>query len=237
MCSILYYKTTTINQKVLIVLRYTSDDNRSMQLNPENDRYWSSRGYQDDDDDGYEESSFDLEAFNKRREIENIDLKKRFDNLCLNFHGKKVFFRQVHDRSSPMYKNAKKFFKDVLKENDSVERYSSAEGYKGLTVDFKSFKDFFVDSIESAAVENIIDLGIKHDLLFLYFQDVYFSESYIVFWVDIYKQGYWQSSGLGMGSRWSFAHNSYESLRKVKPEVLYENFEDVYTCKKYLVDL
>ena len=66
--------------------RYTSDDNRSMQLNPENDRYWSSRGYHDDDDDdGYEESSFDLEAFNKRREIENINLKKRFDVGCSCF--------------------------------------------------------------------------------------------------------------------------------------------------------
>jgi hypothetical protein len=31
--------------------KYTSDDNRSMQLNPNNERYYSSRG--DDQDDGY----------------------------------------------------------------------------------------------------------------------------------------------------------------------------------------
>ena len=31
--------------------KYTSDDNRSMQLNPNNERYYSSRG--DDHDDGY----------------------------------------------------------------------------------------------------------------------------------------------------------------------------------------
>ena len=35
--------------------KYTSDDNRSMQLNPNNERYYSSRG--DDHDDGYSMSS------------------------------------------------------------------------------------------------------------------------------------------------------------------------------------
>ena len=40
---------------------YTSDDNRSMQLNPNNDRYYSSRGidrYDDDYDDDYENSLY-----------------------------------------------------------------------------------------------------------------------------------------------------------------------------------
>ena len=45
--------------------KYTADDNRSMQLNDNNDRYYSSRGidrYDDDNDDDYDYvSSFDYE--------------------------------------------------------------------------------------------------------------------------------------------------------------------------------
>ena len=30
--------------------KYTSNDNKSMQCNPNNERYWSSRGYNDNED-------------------------------------------------------------------------------------------------------------------------------------------------------------------------------------------
>jgi hypothetical protein len=45
--------------------KYSSDDNRSMQLNDNNERYYSSRGYDDDDDEyDYEEENLNKPQLN-----------------------------------------------------------------------------------------------------------------------------------------------------------------------------
>ena len=55
---------------------YTSDDNRSMQLNPNNDRYYSSRGidrYDDDYDDDYENSLYGSKPKSEFKEFIDIE--------------------------------------------------------------------------------------------------------------------------------------------------------------------
>ena len=71
---------------------------------------------------------------------------------------------------------------------------------------------------------------------YLYFEDVYVSNSYMFFRFDMMSQGSYVSH-FDYASRWHFSSNSFDSLVENSPEVLYENFEDVFTCKKYLVDL
>jgi hypothetical protein len=208
--------------------KYTSNDNRSMQCNPNNERYYSSRGFNNDDDDDYYNSNyeFDLAAFNDRRDRENINLKDRFDDLCLSLGEKKTFFRQQRDRFSPVYPNIEKFFTDVLKVDDSVECY------KGLTLNFESFKSFFnSSSVKNENIKRIIDIGNKFDLLYIYFQDVYVSKRYMIFNLELYKsQGGWRSV-LGEHQKWYFSSLSYNSLRKNKPDVVYEDFKDFLVCK------
>ena len=110
----------------------------------------------------------------------------------------------------------------MLRERGSVERS------RGVTVRFESVREFFGDSFEDLSVREVVEVGRKNDLLYVYFQDVYISESYIVFFVDMYEQGYWRSGGIGEGRSWSFLSTSYDSLVDSVPDVVYENFEDVF---------
>ena len=71
---------------------------------------------------------------------------------------------------------------------------------------------------------------------YLYFEDVYVSDSYMFFRFDMMLQGSYISH-FDYGRRWHFSSRSFDSLVERAPEVLYENFEDVFTCKKYLVGL
>ena len=61
--------------------RYTDNDNRSMQCNPNNERYYSSRGCSDEDEDE-DDYEFDLVDFNERKGRESIELKRRVDDHC-----------------------------------------------------------------------------------------------------------------------------------------------------------
>lgn len=198
--------------------RYTDNDNRSMQCNPNNERYYLSRGYsdEDDEDDGYE---FDLVSFNERKSRESIELECRVDDSCFELFGKKVLVRHEGDRSFSM----RSMCEYMLREGGIVE------SSMGVTVRFDSFREFFGDSFEDLRVREVIEVGSKNDLLYVYFQDVYISESYIVFFVDMYEQGYWRSGGIGEGRSWSFLSKTYDGLVGISsPGELYENFEDVF---------
>jgi hypothetical protein len=98
----------------------------------------------------------------------------------------------------------------------------------GVTVRFDSFREFFGDSFEDLSVREVVEVGSKNDLLYVYFQDVYISERYIVFFVDMHEQGYWRSGGIGEGRSWSFLSKAYDGLVDSVPGVLYENFEGVF---------
>lgn len=275
--------------------RYTSDDNRSMQLNPENDRYWSSRGYDDDDCDD-EVSSFDPNALEKKFQIKYQEDKELIDSASISILGKKVVFvqqssRTFHNSYHPAASYADKYLFDlVLKERESVKKFGFADTrQKGLTVKFESFKDFLekhldydvleekvkrlterAKEIEESHVYNncswsseyktlrkeFIKLGetkqclslklikrildeeyfVSNDVKrnYIYFNDVYISDSYMIFLVDPKDQGSMVGSIWDNNYRWIFAVGSGEIYG---PEVIYENFEDVFTCKKFLIDL
>jgi len=73
--------------------KYSSDDNRSMQLNDNNERYYSSRGYDDDDDE------YDYEEENLKKPCLNVDedgyakyFYQYIDALAHDLHGPRFQF-------------------------------------------------------------------------------------------------------------------------------------------------
>ena len=82
--------------------RYTADDNRSMQMNPNNERYWSSRR---DDCDELEEDGFDCD-FGEYREslIEDLCVKEReyLDTIGFDICGKRLIFKSKNDYKDPL---------------------------------------------------------------------------------------------------------------------------------------
>ena len=264
--------------------RYTSDDNRSMQCNPNNERYYSSRGYCDDDDDGYEISSFDRSAFEKKEEIKNQERKEALDAASIDIFRKKVVFCNSDDYQSFLIWKSEYLFRDVLKEKESLKEFRF-EDYKGLTTNFKSFKAFLenyldYDSLKEEQIKleedielleenyrfykdsksfaeimklkqtkkmhsfNFLESILKTDKFindsikskYIFFDSVCISDNYMIF--KISRSNSMQGSYVGgYPVRWFFAVRSYDPCRSREPEVLYENFEDVFTCKKYLIDL
>lgn len=215
--------------------RYTSDDNRSMQLNPENDRYWSSRGYQDDDDD--ESSSFNLKEREKEKEKEYEELKKTVDNIAINAFNKKVIVKRECDSWHPVFSNTEMFFEKVLKEKDSLNIVT------GVTVKTESFKRFFIENLASKKlnnnsrycsfdfVEDLFKVYFVEDVQrnYVYFSRVIFSDSYVIFEINTSGQGFTRYNMWDSSYSWSWALGSC-SLRKRRPEVVYENFEDIFSC-------
>jgi hypothetical protein len=264
-----------------------------MQLNPENDRYWSSRGYDDDDCDD-EVSSFNQKSWEEKTELENQERKDFIDSISINILDKKVIFLHVplHGNAffNPAAAHDKYLFESVLKERVSVKKFGSADArQRGLTVKFKSFKDFLgkhldydvleeqekrlterVKEIEESHVYKCCSWAAEYDTLkkefiklnkikqclslklikrildeehfisnavkrnYIYFNDVYISDSYMIFKINPKDQGSMIGSIWDNNYRWLFAVGSAEIYG---PEVLYNNFEDVFTCKKYLIDL
>ncbi len=219
--------------------RYTSDDNRSMQLNPENDRYWSSRGYYDDDDDD-ESSSFNLKEWEKEKEKEYEELKKTVDNIAINAFNKKVIVKRERDFWHPVFDNTEMFFEKVLKEKDSLNIVL------GVTVKTESFKRFFIENLASKKSNNnsrycsfdfVEDLfkgglgNLSKDVQrnYVYFSRVIFSDSYAVFEIDTSNQGFTRYNCWNSSYSWAWACGS-RSLRKSRPEVVYENFKNIFSC-------
>ena len=218
--------------------RYTSDDNRSMQLNPENDRYWSSRGYYDDNDD--ESSSFNLDEWKKEKEKEYEELKKTVDNIAINTFNKKVIVKRECDSRHPVFDNTEMFFEKVLKEKDSLNIVL------GVTVKTESFKRFFIENLASKKLNNnsrYCSFDFAEDLFkggqgnlskdvqrnYVYFSRVIFSDSYAVFEIDTSNQGSTRYNCWNSSYSWAWACDS-RSLRKSRPEVVYENFKNIFSC-------
>ena len=61
--------------------KYTSDDNRSMQLNENNDRYYSSRGIDRYDDDDDPAGSYQMQMAEINRQIRQEDRWKEAENM------------------------------------------------------------------------------------------------------------------------------------------------------------
>ena len=214
---------------------YTANDNRSMQMNPNNERYYSSRGYSEDDDDDYEDDyEFVRSSWKMTKDRAAPLIKNWVDDNCISLFGKKVLFKRPEDMYMSVLSDWDIFFRDVSREGDNLEVFKDlSKEEKGLTVSYSSFKEFFKGSEH---VKDILEAADRFDMKYLYFEDVYVSNSYMFFRFDMMSQGSYVSH-FDYTRRWHFASNSYDSLADSSPEVLYENFEDVFTCKKYLVDL
>ena len=222
--------------------RYTSNDNKSMQCNSNNERYWSSRGYNDDDDDDDNESiSFSLEEREKRKEKEYKELKKTIDDIAINAFNKKVIIKRECDSRHPVFYNTKMFFEKVLKEKDSFNIVP------GVTVKTESFKRFFMNygdkeklnkNLSYCSFNFIRDLFkeglscLSKDVQenYVYFSRVAFSDSYVIFEIDTVNQGFTRYNMWDSSYSWSWACGS-KGLRKKNPEVIYESFSDIFVCK------
>ena len=221
--------------------RYTSNDNRSMQCNPNNERYYSSRGFNDDDDDD-DCSDFNQDTWEKEQEKEYKALKKTVDNIAINAFNKKIIFKHLHG-NHPIFPNTEMFFEKVLKEKDSLDIVSP------VTVKTESFKRFFIDHLEkeksnkklrycsSDFVRDLFETYLSEDVQrnYVCFSRVIFSNSYIVFEITS-NQGFTRYNMQKSSYSWSWALESISGMKR-RPEVLYENFEDVFKCKNYLFDL
>ena len=268
--------------------KYTSNDNRSMQCNPNNERYWLSRGCDDDYDDS--SSSFNQDSWEKERQLYHQENKDIIDSTALNILGKKVIFMPVgnsYGHIAGKY-HISKLFELVLKEKASCF-YLKDKRQRGLNVRFESFKNFLekhlaYDILEEAdkslkkrkkeilssrhyrqesssgtlheELSNIykkiqslsfnhikqifdddhyINIDIKRN--YIYFTNIFVSDNYMIFQIDRLSQGCIRFGLHDMKYYWRFSSNSYESLTKRRPDIVYENFEDVFTCKKYLFSL
>jgi len=263
--------------------RYTSNDNRSMQCNPNNERYYSSRGFNNDDDDD-DCSVFNQDTWEKALQLKYQEDKDIIDSTAFNIFGKKVVFCDSDNNQSFLTCTSEHLFKIVLKETGSLKAFRF-ENYKGLTTSFKSFQTFLesyldYDTLKKEQIkldENIALLEERYSLWknsrddkeatklirakqthsfnflerilktdnfinktlkrkYIFFNSVCISDNYMIFKIS-------RSSGMqgryfpGCPPTWFFSLSSYDPCNQKQPEVLYENFEDVFTCKKYLFDL
>ena len=244
LCAIAYYTLNTLIkkakniQKELIMSRYTSDDNRSMQLNPENDRYWSSRGYCDDDyDDDYESNIFNLKDWKKKKEEEYKALKEKIHDMSIHAFNKKIIFKKLNHAGHPI-QSIEWFFENILKEKDSLNIVS------GVTVKTKSFKRFFIEILDSKKLDNdseycsfnfVKDLfkgglgNLSKDVQenYVYFSRVTFSDSYVIFEIDTADQGFTRYNIWNSSYSWAWSCSSC-GLRVQRPKVVYENFKNIF---------
>ena len=82
--------------------RYTVNDNRSMQMNPNNERYWSSRR---DDYDELEEDGYDYDPWSyKESLIKDLCIKEReyLETIGFDICGKRLMFKCKNDYKDPL---------------------------------------------------------------------------------------------------------------------------------------
>ena len=82
--------------------RYTVNDNRSMQMNPNNERYWSSRS---NDYDELEEDGYDYDPWSyKESLIKDLCIKEReyLETIGFDICGKRLMFKCKNDYKDPL---------------------------------------------------------------------------------------------------------------------------------------
>lgn len=95
--------------------KYTADDNRSMQLNPNNDRYWSSRGI-NIDDFVYDADTNNLSKGNKSMFIEvNNQLINLAHVHTIRTEVNKVVFKR-HQRQSSYDRSVNRILVEIVPE-------------------------------------------------------------------------------------------------------------------------
>ncbi len=181
--------------------KYTRDDNRSMQLNPNNDRYWSSRYSLSDDYEEEEEGTYDYEL---TIEEENAKNKILINELSFKYAGKNILFKDnsIIEPHNPISKNLKNIVQETLtlKKEFNIKR-SELRRFLLENVSPKKF-----EMRNNWCMRNIVeeDEGRYEKYDYLNWQK-YESNNYIVFHFEKHYQG-----------RLSFLND------------IVENFEDVF---------
>lgn len=187
--------------------RYTVNDNKSMQCNPNNERYWSSRGYSDDDDD---EDYLSGSSFSYSDYL--CKLKERLDLACVDIFGKRAVFRNknVNDYQHPVILNKQMLFNEVLQENYS-KVVVSLSGKDAVDFIDKFRKNIHVDSFK----ENLRMFKYK----FVEFE-IYSSESYLIVEFDRSNQGAWLKIPSDFFSTWFFKEGQEDNILNKIEDVL-----------------
>tara|TARA_B000000557_G_scaffold261604_1_gene260890 strand:- start:2631 stop:3287 length:657 start_codon:yes stop_codon:yes gene_type:complete len=211
--------------------KYTSNDNKSMQCNPNNERYWSSRGYDDDYYDDEHSSNYDIVS-----ESKIIDAKRKdvIDEISFSYSGKKIIFKEsgriiAHDRKifDPIVENFDYLSENILKEKLIFK--------KDLNITRSNLRRFLLNNVPSKNFEmtcnwfmrNIVeeDGGCywRYEYLLL---EMFESENYVIFLFKDYLQGSKSIPCHESSQRWMFrdfksgefsdkANNIVEDLSKV----------------------
>ena len=181
--------------------RYTSNDNKSMQCNPNNERYWSSRGYCDDDDE--EENRVESSYSYSARYTERLcKIRENLDFACVDLFSKQTIFynNNVYHYEHPVIPNKQMLFNEVLEE-DYSERVVLFEHKKALELLDKFSKDIHIinakDDIEMSRYK------------FVEFK-LYFSKNYLIVDYDKKNQGSWYLLPTSLTRTWFFGNSMKE---------------------------
>lgn len=189
--------------------RYTSNDNKSMQCNPNNERYWSSRGYDDDDyDDDYSSN------YNHEEESKKIDSKRKevINELSFNFSGKKIIFKESgrivpfnREIFDPVGENFEYLSENILKEELVLK--------KDFNIKRSNLRSFLLNNVPSKNFEmrcnwfmrNMVEenggcYG-RYEYLLL---EMFESENYVIFSFKDYLQGSKSIPSYERPQRWMF---------------------------------
>jgi hypothetical protein len=167
-----------------------------MQCNPNNERYWSSRGYCDDDDEESRvESSYSYSAYLSK-------LRDKLDFACIDLFGKKSIFRNhdVNDYDHAAIPNKKMLFNEVLEE-DYFERVVLLESKKAAAL-----LDKFTEDIH---IVNAKDKFKMFRYKFVEFK-LYFSKNYLIVEYDKQNQGGWYNMPTSLTREWFFGGSMKE---------------------------
>lgn len=208
--------------------KYTSNDNRSMQLNPNNERYWSVRDFDDDFDDDYYLSDYDHESWVKERDINR---KSSIDELSFEYSGKKVLFKDTafQDSLDPVVSNFDYLSENIIKENLLLT--------KEFNIKRSDLRSFLLKNVPSKKFEmrhnwfmrNIVeeDGGVKGKYEYLFLQ-MFESQNYIIFKFEKYFQGCWSMlNDLENPKRWMFL-DFEKDIWTYHPDNIVNSLEEVF---------
>ena len=174
--------------------KYTSNDNKSMQCNPNNERYWLSRGYDNDDYDD-DDSSYRYDIESEYREIDDKRKQVIDEVLSFSYEGKKVLFKQLgrivnYDRKifDPVVENFEYLSENILKEKLILK--------KDFNIKRTNLRSFLLNNVPSKKFEMTCNWFMrsiveeKHGSEYLLLE-MFESENYVIFLYKDYLQGVW----------------------------------------------
>ena len=134
--------------------RYTASDNRSMQMNPNNERYYRSRR---DDYDEVEEDGYDYDLVSYRESlIKDLCVKEReyLDVIGFDISGKRLIFKCKNDYKDPLSPvSLVRISKSYEKNNDILRRVLGFDSVVALiAIDKNSLFNFLNRNLSTSEI-------------------------------------------------------------------------------------